>query len=276
MTDASRDEAVTDSGGTMRRLTEPPSGVVPDLELLEPLRRSAYDEPVRPAGEPPYFRPGDVITWHYGLAVDVLRVVRDDERGLVAWLPSGSEALWSMPVDGRGLRDLPMAERFTAPRHFVVRRWQGPGIIRIAPTGVPWSIWYFFDGDGRFEGHYVNLELTHRRPADGIPRIHTRDLVLDVWVEDGETWLKDADELSAMVTCGLHSAEQADVVRAIAEHARREQIDPRRWPLDEGWETWRPTPEWDVPLTLPEEAVEAVSKAGESVRRVVEPTEDPR
>ena len=33
-----------------------------------------------------------------------------------------------------------------------------------APTGVPWSIWYLLDeDDGTFEGHYVNLELVHRR-----------------------------------------------------------------------------------------------------------------
>ena len=46
--------------------------------------------------------------------------------------------------------------------------WRGPGILKIAPTGVPWSVWYFTDEvDGTFEGHYVNLELVHQRPADG-------------------------------------------------------------------------------------------------------------
>jgi hypothetical protein len=46
-------------------------------------------------------------------------------------------------------------------------------MLRIAPTGVSWSIWYFFDDDGRFEGHYYNLELSHRRRVDGSPRVHT-------------------------------------------------------------------------------------------------------
>ena len=48
---------------------------------------SAYDDPTRDAGEPPYLDQGSVVSWHYGLSVDLLRVVRDDERGLVAWLP---------------------------------------------------------------------------------------------------------------------------------------------------------------------------------------------
>jgi hypothetical protein len=251
MTEESADTAVTDSGGTMRRLTEPPRAVTPDLSLLEPERRSAYDVAVRASGEPPFMEPGSVVSWHYGLSADVLRVVRDDERGLVAWLPSGSEQLASQPVDGRHLRDRPLAERFTAPREFRRRHWQGPGVLRIAPTGKPWSIWYFREDDGSFAGHYVNLELTHERPADGSGRIHTRDLILDLWLENGDTWLKDADELEAVVEVGQFTRAQAEVVRDIAEQARREQIDPRAWPLDEGWEDWQPPSAWDEPLALP-------------------------
>jgi hypothetical protein len=180
MTDGSRDDAVTDSGGTMRRLTEPPRDTTPDLAALESLRRSAYDAPVRCAGDPPYFAPGEVITWHYGHSADVLRVVRDDERGLVAWLPAGSERIAAAPRDGRPIRDRSLEERasLAVARDYlmVVVPWLGPGLLRIAPTGVPWSIWYFrHEDDGSFEGHYVNLELVHERPADGSPRVHTRD-----------------------------------------------------------------------------------------------------
>ena len=47
-----------------------------------------------------------------------------------------------------------------------------------------------------FAGHYVNLELVHERAGVGGPRIHTRDLTLDLWLDaDGELWLKDEDEL---------------------------------------------------------------------------------
>jgi hypothetical protein len=252
MTDASRDDrAVSDSGGSMVRLTRPPRVVRPDLRLLDTEYRSAYDDPGRPAGVPPYAEPGDVITWHYGLSADVLRVVRDDERGLVAWLPSGSEMLASVPAGGGSLRDLPLDQRFSGPRAMRRRTWQGPGILRVAPTGRPWSIWYFTDeADGSFEGHYVNLELVHRRPASG-RRVHTRDLILDLWLAGGETWLKDADELEAAVAAGRYTEEQGALVHDLAELARAELVEAHAWPLDEGWEGWRPPAEWDEPLSLP-------------------------
>ena len=260
MTSESRDEAVSASGGTMRRLTGQPSDATPDLAMLASLRRVLQRGVLRPAGGPPYFAEGQVVTWHFGAWTEVLRVVRDDQRGLVAWLPSGSERLTAVPRDGRGVRDRSLAERAALAAaleyDMVVRRWQGPGLLRIAPSGAPWSLWYFRDEAGAFEGHYVNLELPHERPVDGSARTHTRDLTLDLWVANGETWLKDADELEAGVEAGWCTAEQADVIRAIAEQARREQIDPCAWPLDEGWEGWRPPPEWDVPLELPRTVVE--------------------
>jgi hypothetical protein len=263
MTGASRDEAVTDSGGTMARLTGPPREVTPELDLLEPLRRSAYDDPVRPAGGPPFLDPGAVLTWHYGHSAEALRVVRDDERGLVAWLPTGSERLVATPRDGRGIRDRPLAERYAlalaGEYDLSPATWRGPGVLRVAPTGVPWSLWYFRDDDGSFEGHYVNLELVHERPADGSPRVHTRDLTLDLWVQGGDTWLKDADELVAGAAAGWYTDAQAEVIRAVAEQARRDLVDPGAWPLDEGWESWRPPAAWDEPLSLPAGVVESAT-----------------
>jgi hypothetical protein len=251
MTQDSRDRAVTDSGGTMLRLTDPPRPVTPDLGLLEPLRSSPYDETVRAGGATPYLQTGDVVSWFYGDWVDVLRVVRDDERGLVAWLPRGSERIVAMAVDGQGLRDRPVEERPDVERVLRTTRWRGPGILRIAPSGKPWSVWLFTDDGGSFAGHYVNLELPHLRPVDGSPRVHSRDLILDVWVEDGATWLKDVDELEAAVAVGKFTSAQGHVIRELAEQARAELIEAGAWPLDEGWESWRPPPGWDEPLSLP-------------------------
>jgi predicted RNA-binding protein associated with RNAse of E/G family len=271
MTEASRDEAVSDSGGTMRRLTEPASEVVPDLGLLASLRRVVQDADLRPAGTAPYFEPGDVVTWHYGASADVLRVVRDDERGLVAWLPSGSERLAATARDGRGIRERSLEERaaLAVARDYDLRvvPWQGPGLLRIAPSGRPWSIWYFRNDDASFDGHYLNLELPHERPVDGARRTYTRDLTLDLWVGDGGTWLKDADELEAGVAVGWCTPAQAAVIHAVAEQARRELIDPRDWPLDEGWEAWEPSRKWDLPLTLPERVLEHASNSTGPVRR---------
>jgi hypothetical protein len=249
---------VTDSGGTMTRLAGLPRPGEVDAGVLEPLRRGT-DGAVRPAGAAPHLAAGDVITWHYGLSADVLRVVRDDERGLVAWLPPGSERLVAVPRDGRALRDRTLAERaalaLSLDYDHQVRTWQGAGVLRVAPTGVPWSLWYFTEDDGSFAGHYVNLELTHERPVDGAPRVHTRDLTLDLWLDaDGELWLKDADELDAGVEGGVYTPEQAAAIREIAARAHHDLVAPRAWPLDEGWETWRPPAAWAGPLTLPETA----------------------
>jgi hypothetical protein len=264
MTETSRDEAISDSGGTMRRLTEPPSGDVPDLASLESLRRVLQPGEVGPAGKPPFLGEGQVVSWFYGAWCDVLRVVTDDDRGLVAWLPSGSERLVMVPSDGRAIRDRSLEERYAlalaGEYEMQVSTWRGPGLLRVAPTGVPWSVWYFRDEDGSFEGHYVNLELPHERPVDGARRTHTRDLTLDLWLEDGETWLKDADELEAGMAAGWYSPEQGKTIRAIAEWARAELIEPHAWPLDEGWEDWRPPPGWDEPLSLPSAAVENATR----------------
>ena len=126
------------------------------------------------------------------------------------------------------------------------------------PTGVPWSIWYFFTDDGVFEGHYVNLELPHQRAADGGPRTYTRDLILDLWLDvDGTLVAEGRGRARAAVAGGAYSAEQGAAVREAAEQARHELVVPRAWPLDEGWETWRPPPAWDEPLAWPHGTMEA-------------------
>lgn len=247
------EERLSESGGTMVLLTDRVEEQSVDLAALEPLRLVDPAADVRAAGAAPYLEPGQVLAWHYAEWVDMMRVVRDDERGLVAWLPSGSQRRVMAPVDGRGSRDRPVAERGGLVRAPALRTWYGPGILRVAPSGKPWSVWYFREDDGSFGGHYVNLELTHERPADGSPHTYTRDLVLDLWLDAEGVWLKDADELAAAVAAGAYSPEQGAVVEAIGRQARAELVQPRAWPLDEDWESWRPPPEWDEPLVLPPE-----------------------
>lgn len=255
MTDPAPEEMVSDSGGTMLRMSGPVRGAEPDLTLLESLRRVSTPGPVRPSGQPPYFEPGDVLGWHYGRSFDMLRVVRDDARGLVAWLPAGSERLAAFPRDGRGIRERPLAERaaLSIAHDYEMRvvAWRGPGLLRIAPTGTPWSLWYFREEDGSFAGHYVNLELRHERPANGSCHVHTRDLLLDLWIEGQETWLKDSDELEAAEAAGWCTPEQGCVIRQVAEQARFALVGQHAWPMDESWEAWRPPAPWEQPLELP-------------------------
>lgn len=255
------DVLVTDSGGRAVRVSGPaaaPAGGA-DPAVLEALRTPSAGSV---AGSwSTYWPVGTVVRWRYGDATDVLRVVRDDPRGLVAWLAPGSESLVPVPVDGHGLRDRPLADRFTVERELRVRRWRGPGILRVAPTGVPWSVWWFWDEVGAFEGHYLNLELEHRRPTSGQPETATRDLVLDLWVDADGVWLKDEDELEAAAATGWFSAEQGAAIRGLGERARHELVDPRAWPLDEAWESWRPPPGWAGPLVLPDTPEVAAARA---------------
>ena len=251
MTEASGDEtAVSESGGTMQRLSGPVEARPVDLTLLEPERNVGADW--RAAGGRPFLAPGDVLVWRYGRGVEMMRVVRDDARGLVAWMAPGSVGVVWVPADGVPLRDRTPVERFTCERVPITRPWQGGGILRIAPTGKPWTVWLFWEDDGSFAGHYVNLELPHTR-RDG--ETATRDLTLDLWLEpDGELWLKDADEVEAAVEAGRYTQAQADEIHAIAGWARVELVESRDWPLDDEWISWRPPTEWETPA-LPDTEV---------------------
>lgn len=203
-----------------------------------------------------FFSAGEQILWRYGRFTETARVVRDDARGLVVWIPSGSERLESVPADGRRTRDIPLHERFGVPTVTRQSTWTGPGVLRVAPSGKPWSVWFFRDAHAVPQGAYVNLEVPHRRGGAVHPGIFSRDLVLDLWIDAGhpgseDIWLKDADELEAVVRQGRFTPAQADAVRAIADHAAREFVVDGRWPLDEGWERWSPDAAMDEPLALP-------------------------
>ncbi|KQV72052.1 hypothetical protein ASC64_20740 [Nocardioides sp. Root122] len=236
---------ISDSGGTMQRLAGAPSPRGVDLGVLSTLRLAETERPWVQAGVGPFLPGGAVVQWRYGTRCDPMRVVRDDHRGLVAWLAPDTELLSSAPNDGVALRDRPLAERFLGARVPTVGRWRGGGILRIAPTDRPWSVWVFREEDGSLAGHYVNLELPHRRHGD---ETNTRDLILDLWLEpSGVLWLKDADELGAAVAVGRITPEQAIEIRALADWARAELVEGRDWPLDEDWTTWQPPASWGRP-----------------------------
>ncbi|CAH0148746.1 hypothetical protein SRABI76_00738 [Microbacterium oxydans] len=235
----------------------------------------AYDRAVASSSPAaPRFAIGQQILWRYGRVIETARVVRDDDRGLVAWTPSASARLDAVPADGRHPREVPLEERFLVPWHAVERAWTGPGILRVAPTGKPWSVWFFRREDGTADGVYVNIELPHRRISGEEAAVFTRDLVLDLWIDaehrgEEDVWLKDADELAAAVDQGRFSPEQAEAVRVLADHAGAELIMDAAWPLDDGWDQWVPDADADVPLELPETAATAAART-RSGRRSLE------
>lgn len=218
---------------------------------------AAFDEAVL-SSEPdaPRFARGESILWRYGRHIEAVRVIRDDERGLVIWIPSGSSRLEPGPADDRRHRDIPLDERFLEPWVMREKTWTGQGVVRVAPAGKPWSVWFFKREDGVPAGVYVNLELPHRRVAGEFASVFSRDVVLDLWIDaehagSEDVWLKDADELDTVAKQGRFTPEQAEAVRCLADHAGHDFIIDGAWPLDEDWAHWTPDAEMDVPVPLP-------------------------
>ncbi|MEQ7006448.1 DUF402 domain-containing protein [Actinopolymorpha sp. B17G11] len=204
---------------------------------------------LRPSGEPPYWEPGTVICWRYGRAVRPMRVVRDDAVGLVAWLAPRTPVLKSVLANGNDIRSVPIGPaRFTTPRASKRDVWHGTGILKIAPTGVPWSVWVFWDDEGGHREWYVNLEQIHVRDKENV---YTRDHVLDLVVHpDRRVVRKDEDEFAAAVEVGRFDAEVAAQIEEAADEVER-SVAAWEPPFCDGWERWRPDPDWPLPSLPP-------------------------
>ncbi len=164
----------------------------------------------------------------------LLRVVRDDARGLVAWLPSGSEQLVATSrATAGGLRDrrwrserLAVAERV---RPAASRPGAGRGSCGSHRPACRGRSGTSRDDAGTFDGHYVNLELVHERPADGSPRVHTRDLIArPLGRGRRRPGSRTPTSSRPASTAGWYTAAQAEVIRAIAEQARARADRPAR------------------------------------------------
>ena len=188
---------------------------------------------------------GDVVVLRYR-SIDgrfrsgrPLRVIEHTDDRLVAYLAEST--LVAMPVlaDGRGLRDVPLDERWLHPRATQIRPWSGTDVVMLFPRGRAYALWLFREA-GTFRGWYVNLEDRH---VFGDRTIDTRDGVLDIWVpaETGEPQWKDEDELEAAALQGRVTPEEAVAIRAEGERVLAE----RPWPT--GWEHFRPDPSWSIP-----------------------------
>ncbi|OLT47091.1 hypothetical protein BJF85_00440 [Saccharomonospora sp. CUA-673] len=173
-----------------------------------------------------------------------LRVVADDGTRLLGWLPVGTPIVGSRLVDGRTLREAPLAERFRVPRVPVHDVWRGTSTLRLVDDERWSSVWWFFAGDGTFTGWYVNLEIPCGRDAHGPVRI---DGVVDVVVEPDGTWRwKDLDEAAAAVEAGRLTQTQLERLR---DEGRRcgELAERGAYPFDGTWTDFRPEPGTPAP-----------------------------
>jgi hypothetical protein len=129
-----------------------------------------------------------------------MRVVSDDGDRVVAWLAPDTEIMyWALPGGGDP-RSVPLGVRFTSRLTTAPRRWQGGGVLRVIPIGLPFQVLHFWHEHGGFAGWYVNFEAPKRRNGD---RLDSIDWHLDLWIspELVPAW-KDADEAEAALAAG--------------------------------------------------------------------------
>ncbi len=170
--------------------------------------------------------------------------VRDDADALVVWLPIGTPVLRAARADGLG-KCADLRALFTAPLV------QEAGVhayfdqVRIAPTGMPWSVWVFFAEDsGKFAGWYVNLERPHVRDEG---TVFTSDHVLDLIVSPDRTVVReDEDEMVLAVAQGVFDASAAASIEGDADEVEA-LIAVWGPPFCDGWEHLRPDPAWPIP-----------------------------
>jgi hypothetical protein len=176
-----------------------------------------------------------------------VNVVADTDELVALYMPGGLVVKWPH-VDGRHIRELPLARRFTSEWHAGDHEWRGHGVLFLSRPGDAHGTWLLWDGEEQgertFSCWYVNLEDPLRRTPIGFD---SRDHTLDVVVAPDRSWSwKDEDELEAAVEHGWHSADEAAAIRAegLRVVERIERWEP---PFSDGWERWRPDPDWPVP-----------------------------
>ncbi len=122
-------------------------------------------------------------------------------------------------------------------------QWFG-GRLMIWETGRAHSVYVSWSDHGEFLGWYVNLEEPWRRTTLGFD---ATDHLLDIVIRPDRRWRwKDEAHLDEAVDLRLFAPEKA---RAIREEGERAIARIEAWsaPFDEGWESWRPDPDWPLP-----------------------------
>jgi hypothetical protein len=207
-------------------------------------------------GSTAYWAPGSRVLWRYrengGEHFHIVRpvtVVRDDAELLAVWLAPGTQCVKPVLTDGTPVHVEPLESRYTKPRTVTLGRWLGTGVLKLARPGEPWSVWLFWEPGWQFKNWYVNLEEPLTRWGGGVD---STDHFLDISVLPDRSWRwHDEDEFAQAQRDGLMDEQLAERVR----DAGRSAVDSiGAWgpPFCDGWQHWRPNPEWGVP-SLPDD-----------------------
>lgn len=176
--------------------------------------------------------------------VHPLRVIADDGRRLLGWLPAETPVISTRLLGGRDQRAAPLAERFTLPRERFLSRWTGSATLRLIDEGRWSSVWWFFTPGGEFSNWYVNLEVPLGRTRSTVDRC---DGALDVVVQPDLSWQwKDEDEAAAAVAAGRFTPRQLARLRAEGERMIA-LAEAGEFPFDGSHCDFRPDPAWSAP-----------------------------
>lgn len=182
-----------------------------------------------------------------------VRVVSDDDRGLLVWLAQGSAVAHEVAADGRGMRAMPFREWVELAYRVEQLPWSGPGVLMLLPPGAAHSVWWFRDEAGAFAGWYVNLEEPAVRWDDGaLAGVDMVDQDLDIVVAPDRSWRwKDEEEFAERLA--LPDRYWVRDEAAVRAEGRRvvEAIEAGRFPFDGTHCTFTPDPTWPTPSTLP-------------------------
>jgi hypothetical protein len=202
------------------------------------------------------FDVGQVVVRRYFRALNGLiivqccRVVADDERGLLLWMPTGSRNRRIMTVDGRRYEEISRVEWDAAEKVLAKHPTRRHSLLMLMPPApravTAWhSVSWFFDQEGPFVGWYVNLEAPATRWSAGLDLV---DHDLDVWVNPDRAWRwKDEADFEAATREGLDwSADEAVEIRAEGERLAK-RAEAGEYPFDGTWCDFRPDPAWRLP-----------------------------
>lgn len=192
-----------------------------------------------------------VCYWNYWTAgrasvVVPMTVVEDSTECIALYLTVGTPMLQPVHLDGSSIpRMMPYEDWARLEWRLGESEWHSTSRLFVARPGAAHAFSAFWRGDDwTFLGWYVDLQAPFVRTEHGFD---SEDYVLDIVIPTGDSWRwKDEDEFAAAQRVGRFSAERAAEIRAEGE-AVIEAIEARGWPLDAGWETWRPDPSWVIP-----------------------------
>ncbi len=114
--------------------------------------------------------------------------------------------------------------------------WTGSTVLKLRRAGDWYSVWHFFEPDGRTRGWYVNLETPVVRARGAV---EVNDLQLDVVIDPDGSWhWKDVHHLAPTLASGRISHDELlATLAAAAEIADLLERDERWWAP---WDDWTP------------------------------------